>query len=174
MRKPQSDVPATPVIQVIERMFSLIDVLASREEAISLKEISEKTGLHPSTTHRILNDLAVGRFVDRPEAGSYRLGMRLLELGNLVKGPKHDTIADWTARQAYIALGQLMTSAATLGVDTTPMEGLDPAAFDKLLGLDGSGYATVVACAVGHRAADDAYAALPKVRFATDELVVNL
>ena len=86
MRKPQSDVPATPVIQVMERMFSLIDVLASREEAISLKEISEKTGLHPSTTHRILNDLAVGRFVDRPEAGSYRLGMRLLELGNLVKG----------------------------------------------------------------------------------------
>ena len=47
--------------------------------------ISEKTGLHPSTTHRILNDLAIGRFVDRPEAGSYRLGMRLLELGNLVK-----------------------------------------------------------------------------------------
>jgi len=86
MRKTQSDVPAVPVIQVIERMFALIDVLASREEAISLKEISEKTGLHPSTTHRILNDLAVGRFVDRPEAGSYRLGMRLLELGNLVKG----------------------------------------------------------------------------------------
>ncbi len=86
MRKSPSDATAVPVIQVIERMFSLIDVLASREEAISLKEISEKTGLHPSTTHRILNDLAVGRFVDRPEAGSYRLGMRLLELGNLVKG----------------------------------------------------------------------------------------
>ena len=77
---------STPTIQVIERMFALIDVLASREEPISLKEISEKTGLHPSTTHRILNDLTLGRFVDRPEAGSYRLGMRLLELGNLVKG----------------------------------------------------------------------------------------
>jgi len=84
MRK--STVPANPNIQVIERMFALIDVLASREEAITLKEISERTGLHPSTTHRILNDLAVGRFVDRPESGSYRLGMRLLELGNLVKG----------------------------------------------------------------------------------------
>ena len=83
MRK--SSVPATPSIQVIERMFALIDVLASREDAMSLKEISEKTGLHLSTTHRILNDLTVGRFVDRPEAGSYRLGMRLLELGNLVK-----------------------------------------------------------------------------------------
>ena len=86
MRKSVPGAHATPTIQVIERMFALIDVLASREEAISLKEISEKTGLHPSTTHRILNDLAVGRFVDRPEAGSYRLGMRLLELGNLVKG----------------------------------------------------------------------------------------
>jgi DNA-binding IclR family transcriptional regulator len=86
MRK--SDLPpaTTPTIQVIERLFALIDVLASREEAISLKEISEKTGLHPSTAHRILNDLAIGRFVDRPEAGNYRLGMRLLELGNLVKG----------------------------------------------------------------------------------------
>jgi len=85
MRRPKPEVPPSPTIQVIERMFALIDVLASREESMSLKEISEQTGLHPSTTHRILNDLTIGRFVDRPEAGSYRLGMRLLELGNLVK-----------------------------------------------------------------------------------------
>ena len=85
MRKSDSSTPATPTVQVIERMFALMDVLASREEAISLKEISERTGLHPSTTHRILNDLATGRFVDRSQPGSYRLGMRLLELGNLVK-----------------------------------------------------------------------------------------
>jgi len=85
MKKKESGVPAVPTVQVIERMFTLLDVLASREGAISLKEISEKTGLHASTTHRILNDLAVGRFVDRPQAGNYRLGMRLLELGNLVK-----------------------------------------------------------------------------------------
>src|SRR5438445_1267276 len=74
-----------PTIQVLERMFALLDVLASYQDPVSLKLISEQTGLHPSTAHRILNDLAVGRFVDRPEAGSYRLGMRLLELGNLVK-----------------------------------------------------------------------------------------
>ena len=86
MAKKDPDIPTTPAVQVIERMFTLIDVLASREEAISLKEISEKAGLHPSTAHRILNDLATGRFVDRPQPGSYRLGMRLLELGNLVKG----------------------------------------------------------------------------------------
>ena len=66
-------------------MFALLDVLAGREQPVSLKEISERTGLHPSTAHRILNDLTLGRMVERPEAGSYRLGLRLLELGNLVK-----------------------------------------------------------------------------------------
>jgi DNA-binding IclR family transcriptional regulator len=86
MAKKDPDLPSVPAVQVLERMFTLIDVLASREEAVTLKEISEKAGLHPSTAHRILNDLATGRFVDRPQPGSYRLGMRLLELGNLVKG----------------------------------------------------------------------------------------
>src|SRR5882757_2340672 len=75
----------TPTIQVLERAFGLLDVLASHPDPVSLKHISEQTGLHPSTAHRILNDLTIGRYVDRPEAGSYRLGMRLLELGNLVK-----------------------------------------------------------------------------------------
>ncbi len=74
-----------PTIQVLERMFALLDVLASHQDPVSLKLISEQTRLHPSTTHRILNDLAIGGLVERPQAGSYRLGMRLLELGNLVK-----------------------------------------------------------------------------------------
>jgi DNA-binding IclR family transcriptional regulator len=82
MRKKEDQ---TPTIQVLERTFALLDVLASHQDPVSLKQISETTGLHPSTAHRILNDLATGRYVDRPEAGSYRLGMRLLELGNLVK-----------------------------------------------------------------------------------------
>ncbi len=77
--------PPGPAIQVLERMFSLLDVLAAHQDPVPLKRISELTGLHPSTAHRILNDLTIGRFVDRPEAGSYRLGMRLLELGNMVK-----------------------------------------------------------------------------------------
>jgi IclR family transcriptional regulator, carbohydrate utilization repressor len=76
----------TPTVQVIERLFTLLDILAGKEEAMSLKEISEKSGLHASTAHRILNDLACGRFVERPQAGTYRLGLRLLELGNVVKG----------------------------------------------------------------------------------------
>lgn len=78
--------PPKPSVQVIERIIQLLEVLAAHEEPVPLKLISERTGLHPSTAHRILNDLALGRLVERPEPGAYRLGMRLLELGNLVKG----------------------------------------------------------------------------------------
>ncbi len=72
-------------IQVIERMISLLDALALHPDPASLKELSTATGLHPSTAHRILNDMVLKRFVDRAEPGTYRLGMRLLELGNIVK-----------------------------------------------------------------------------------------
>ena len=72
-------------IQVIERMMTLLDALAKKSEPVSLKELSQSSGLHPSTAHRILNDPVLARMVDRTEPGSYQLGMRLLELGNLVK-----------------------------------------------------------------------------------------
>src|SRR4051812_12293160 len=72
-------------IQVIERMMKLLKVLAQHPEPLGLKQISQYTGLHPSTAHRILSSMSTDRFVDRVEPGAYRLGMRLLELGNLVK-----------------------------------------------------------------------------------------
>ncbi len=73
-------------IQVIERMMKLLDALAAHADPVSLKDLARATALHPSTAHRILNDMVLGRFVDRGGApGTYRLGMRLLELGNLVK-----------------------------------------------------------------------------------------
>jgi nitroreductase len=96
---------------------------------------------------------------------------RDLMLGDIVNGPRGKTAHEWAARQTYIALGNLMTCAAVLGVDACPMEGLSPAEYDRVLGLNYSGYATVVACALGYRAATDKYAGLPKVRYEANELV---
>ncbi len=76
---------AKPVIQVLERLHGILDALATQADPIPLKDIARLTGLHPSTAHRILNDLVLMRMVDRTEPGHYQLGMRLLELGNLVK-----------------------------------------------------------------------------------------
>ena len=72
-------------IQVIERMMRLLDVLSWYQDPVSLKQLALETGLHPSTAHRILAAMTGPGFVERPEPGTYRLGIRLLELGNLVK-----------------------------------------------------------------------------------------
>lgn len=72
-------------IQVIDRAMRLLDALAERSDPVSLKDLALATDLHPSTAHRILNDLVVGRLVERVDSGHYMLGMRLLELGHLVK-----------------------------------------------------------------------------------------
>jgi nitroreductase len=80
----------------------------------------------------------------------------------------------WQSRQVYIALGQFMAAAAVIGIDTCPMEGIEPAKYDEILGLAGTGYATVVGCAAGYRATDDKYATTPKVRFRTEDVVVRV
>lgn len=73
-------------IQVLDRAMRLLDALAAQPDPVTLKELATRTGLHASTAHRILNDLVQGRFVERVDNGIYQLGMRLLELGSLVKG----------------------------------------------------------------------------------------
>lgn len=80
----------------------------------------------------------------------------------------------WATKQVYIALGQFMAAAALLGVDACPMEGISPAAYDDVLGLKDTDFATVVACAVGYRAADDKYATAAKVRFADAEMIEHV
>ncbi len=91
--------------------------------------------------------------------------------GDIVQGPRHALIKEWCARQAYIALGQLMVFAALSSVDVCPMEGFDTGKFDEILGLTAQGYRSVVLGAVGHRAADDGAAGLPKVRFPAEHLL---
>lgn len=98
-------------------------------------------------------------------------GYKGFMMGDLVNGPRHAVIGEWAARQTYIALGNFMTSAAVLGIDTCPIEGLDPAKYDEILGLRGTGYRTLAACPAGYRAADDKYATTPKVRFAAQDIV---
>lgn len=95
---------------------------------------------------------------------------RSMMSGNLLSGPRSAHLERWAANQAYIALGGMLAAAAHLGVDSCPLEGLDPARYDEILGLRAKGLSTVCAAAFGHRASDDKYASLPKVRKSLDEL----
>lgn len=101
-------------------------------------------------------------------------GYRNMIVSDVIYGPRSFRVNEWAARQAYIALGNFMTSAAIIGVDTCPLEGIDPAAYDKVLDLQPKGFATVVACAAGYRSSEDKYAELAKVRYSKAEMIQTL
>ena len=126
-----------------------------------------RTEMHEADVDKLIQRTVELRHLPADALTAYR-GMMV---GDVVNGPRSKAAHQWAARQSYIALGNLMTCAAVLGVDACPMEGLVPAEYDKILGLPGTGYATVVACALGYRAAEDKYASLAKVRFPITELV---
>ncbi|WP_430815481.1 NAD(P)H-dependent oxidoreductase [Carboxylicivirga sp. RSCT41] len=125
-----------------------------------------------------LSEKDVDKFIQRISETRNIPAESLAEYDGMMKGfikqmSKEDVI-NWQAKQAYIALGQLMVSAAVEGIDTCPMEGFDKNEFDNILGLKEKNLASVVMAAVGFRSADDKYQALPKVRKPLDELVIKL
>jgi nitroreductase len=101
-------------------------------------------------------------------------GLTKMIKGFLANPHKAFTLDEWATRQVYIAIGQFMTSAAMLGIDTCPMEGFNPAKYDEILGLTALGYASVLVCPAGYRANDDKYATMPKVRYDQSEMVQHL
>ncbi len=80
----------------------------------------------------------------------------------------------WSSRQVYIAMGFLLASAAVLGIDACPMEGIIGTQYDQILGLDKQGYSTLAVVPLGYRAADDATAKYPKVRFKAEDVVTHV
>jgi nitroreductase len=78
---------------------------------------------------------------------------------------------EWTSRQPYIALGNAMTIAASLGIDSCPMEGFEPEKTAKVLNMEGSGFAPVVLLALGYRSQEDATQHAAKVRKPLEKLI---
>lgn len=83
---------------------------------------------------------------------------------NLVKSKEEYKKHQWLSNQAYIALGNLLQSAAHLKIDATPIEGFDYDEFSKILELEQKGLKVAVACALGYRSIEDKYQYLKKYR----------
>ncbi len=77
---------------------------------------------------------------------------------------------EWQARQAYIAQGFVLFTAAALGVSTTPIEGMNPKAMDEILGLREKGLRSLYAVSFGKGAADDSNASRPKSRWPAERI----
>ena len=95
-------------------------------------------------------------------------------IGGIVKALDEQARDGWARNQTYIALGNLLTSAALLGIDACPMEGFDRAQYDEILGLKDEGYASAVIATLGYRASTDKYADAAKVRFSKEQIFTHI
>ena len=118
----------------------------------------------------LINRTAATRGVAVESLAQYR-GMLV---GGIVQALDEKARDAWARNQAYIALGNLLTSAAMLGIDACPMEGFDRAQYDEILSLNAQGYASAVIATLGYRASTDQYANAPKVRFPKDQVFAHV
>lgn len=113
-----------------------------------------------------ISNIAETRNVSLESLSEYQKGA----INSLIHGPRAKSIGFWAQRQAYIGMGFLMMTASLLEIDTCPMEGIEPTAYEEILGLQGSEYGVVAAVAIGYRSADDKYSKTKKVRFSHDQI----
>jgi nitroreductase len=149
------------------------------EHSWGQKQVEEASHLVVLAIKKDVDDLDVDRYLARMAEVQQVPVENLEKFGNVVKGflknpPYPLNINEWSTRQTYIALGQYMTCAAMLGIDTCPMEGFVPSKYDEILKLPEQGYSTVVVCPAGYRAEDDKYGIMPKVRYSTEDVVQYL
>jgi DNA-binding IclR family transcriptional regulator len=106
--------PAAYRIQILDRMFEMLDLLNREQSGLGLMEMSRRLGLHKSTAHRLMMVLESRGFIERESRyGKYRLGPRLMELGLTVLSR---TNVDETARPQLRQLAQLTGETAHLGI----------------------------------------------------------
>jgi nitroreductase len=142
-------------------------------------QVADCSHLVVFAVHRSIGGVHVEKYLDRvasvKEVAKESLaGFGKMITGNLSIAAKEGRLDAWQTHQIYIALGQFMTAAALLRVDTCPMEGIEAEKYDEILGLSGGDFATVVVCPAGYRAEGDKYAMAKKVRFEAKDVVVRV
>ncbi len=149
-----------------------------REASYGQSKVTDASHFIVFAARKDLDEAYVDRFValtaktQGVDAASLS-GLKDMAMGAL-RSRTPEALVEWSARQAYIALGVLLAAAAAEGIDACPMEGFDPKKYDEILGLEAQGLAAQVAVAVGFRSEGDAYARLPKTRFPKEEVVVEM
>jgi nitroreductase len=138
-------------------------------------QITDASHLVVFAYKKTLTDADIEHFIERTAEVRGHTRESLADYENMLKTTARKAVGGgyvetWNSRQAYIALGFLIETAALLGIDATPMEGFDAAQFNEILGLQD--YSAVVVAAIGYREAEtDWLANLPKVRYRKEEVI---
>ncbi len=145
-----------------------------KEASWGQSQITDASQLFVFCNYTDVNDQHIDDYLDLKSEvqGVDRQG--LVDYGNMMKGAVSgmtDVIKSaWTARQTYIALGNLLAACASLRIDACPMEGFEPAKYNEILGLTEKGLNAAVIATVGYRSEEDATQHAKKVRKPSESL----
>ena len=130
---------------------------------------ASETNIDERLVNKYIDNIAKTRHIGRHHLAGFENTM--IGTVNHISG---DQKIAWSHKQAYIALGVLLTAAAEMGIDACPMEGFEAGKFDVILGLKEKGLTVSVIAPIGFQAADDNYSNLPKVRRPKEELFIHI
>ncbi len=168
--------PSSYGLQPFEIMVVENDDLRKQlqEAAYGQQQLTEASHVMVFAANKTVDEALVDSFMQRVAKSRGQSMESLKDFRNMVlgsvSGKSEQGKFQWAARQAYIALGFLLATAAIESIDACPMEGFNNAEFDRILNLEQKGLKSVVMATVGFRSADDKYAGLPKVRKTQDQL----
>ena len=128
-----------------------------------------ETEVNTSYITKHIDLIAATRQVPREQLAKFEEGIK-----NLMGRMTEEQRLAWATKQAYIALGVLLSAAADMQIDACPMEGFQPGKFDEILGLKEKGLTSVVIAPVGFRADTDVYSKVAKVRRPVEELFIHI
>ncbi len=138
-------------------------------EASDLIVIAAKTNLQENDVEEYIQDIITTRVIGNAEGLAGYKKMMLDTIG--ARTPEQ--IKWWNQKQAYIAMGVLLTVCASMGIDACPMEGFDASKYDEILWLDKLGLTATLVIPVGYRSSEDKDASMAKVRFSAEKLVIK-
>jgi len=141
-------------------------------------KIAESSHLIIFAAHTAVGDITVDRYIDKhallTDTSHEKLNNFSMHMKSALSNKTERQKQEWAHQQAYIALGNFLTCAAAMKIDSCPMTGIDNAGYDSVLGLNKRGLTTSVVCPIGYRHKDDSQANTPKVRFDYDEVIMAL
>jgi len=141
-------------------------------------KIANSSHLIIFAAHTQVGDGTVDRYINKYAKITNRAHSELDNLSDHMKSALAaktlEKKQEWAHQQAYIALGNLLTCAAMMKIDSCPMTGIDNAGYDAVLGLAEKYLTTSVICPIGRRHHNDDQAYRPKVRFDYDEIVIEM
>ena len=147
-------------------------------EASDLIVIAVRTNLDESDVDAYVQDMKEIRgnnLEELPE--DFKNIEKLMEFKNMmlntITARTQEQLKGWNQKQAYIAMGTILTTAALLWIDACPMEWFDPEKYNEILGLSELWLTATVVIPVGYRSEDDKYAYLAKVRFPKEKVIIQ-